>query len=54
LNQNFASTCAGGYVDFSGALARVNGAPLEAKFPYISSSFTGTGFPTTAGICETR
>lgn len=28
LKQNYASTCAGGYVDFAGDLARVNGIPL--------------------------
>lgn len=52
LKQNYDSTCNGGYVDFSGELARVNGIPSEAKFPYISETYTGTTFPTTPNICS--
>ncbi len=47
-----ASTCNGGYVDYSGELARVNGMPTEEKFPYISYNYTGSVFPTTPGICD--
>jgi C1A family cysteine protease len=46
------STCNGGYVDYSGELARVNGMPTEEKFPYIAANYTGSVFPNTPGICD--
>lgn len=52
LKEDYDSTCNGGYVDFSGELARVNGMPTEARFPYIAFNYTGSTFPNTDGICS--
>lgn len=47
LEKSQESSCQGGYVDYSGKLMRVNGAPLEADYPYLGSTFTNSGFPKT-------
>ena len=49
---NYNSTCNGGYVDFSGELARVNGIPTEQAFPYIAANYIGSEYPTSNGICD--
>lgn len=39
-------------MDFSGALAKVNGIPAETDWPYMGKYYTGTTFPSTGGICS--
>lgn len=55
MNNNYTSSCAGGYTDFALEMIKNYGIPLETTWPYQASTFgSGAGTPTSPGICATN